>query len=531
MSLTSFNFLVFLAITVVLYYIVPKRFQWLLLLIASYAFYLFSSVKAVFFILATTVISYAAGRVMQGIRDDYKKQIPNLSKEEKRAAKKTTGDKIHRIQVLAIILDLGILIVVKYLNFLTSNLNSMFSLFHFDAKIPLVNMIVPLGISFYTFQSMGYLLDIGRGKYEAEKHFGKFALFVSFFPSIVQGPINRYNDAGYQLREPHAFSYDNLTYGSQLILWGFFKKLVIADRISTIVSTIFSATAGKYSGSVFFFGMIAYSIHIYCDFSGGIDITRGAAQLLGVDLPQNFQRPYFSTSVAEYWRRWHITLGAWMRDYVFYPIMLSKPVTKMGKFARKHLGSHAAKIVPSAITSFIVFFLIGIWHGANWRYVAFGLYNAVVVAGGVALAPAFTKAVEKLKINTSAFSWRLFQMVRTFLVLGFAKLLVKATRLKEAFRIIKKIFTDVDLDFLFGVDGQMFKLGLDQKNMFVLFLSVLTLLTVSILQETGMKMRETVAKQNIVFRWLVWLVLLTIVLVFGVYGPAYSAADFIYQAY
>ena len=530
MAFTSFNFLVFLTVTVILYYLVPKKAQWCLLLLASYTFYLFSGVAQVFFILGTTLINYVSGRIMQSMRDNMNAQ-KDLSKEEKKALKKTVTAKIHRVQVITILIDLAVLACVKYINFLTENINSVFSLFHFDASIPMINIIVPLGISFYTFMSMGYILDIGRGRYEAEKNLGKFALFVSFFPSIVQGPINRYNDMGKQLGEPHAFSYENLTFGAQLILWGFFKKLVIADRVSAIVTTVFTAKVSAYSGSVFFFGMLAYAAQIYCDFSGGIDIARGAARILGVEMPQNFERPYFSTSVADYWRRWHITLGAWMRDYVFYSIMLSKPITRLSKFARKHISSYAGKMVPSVITPFIVFFLIGIWHGASWKYVAFGLYNATIVASSVAFMPLFQKINEKLKIDTKAFSWKLFQIIRTFLVLGISKILVRAHRLKDAFRIIKKIFTDIDLDFMFGLDGKMFTLGVDQKNMLVLAIAILTLLVVSILQETGLKMRETIAKQNLYFRWLIWLGLFTVVLVFGVYGPAYSAADFIYQAY
>lgn len=535
MAFTSFSFLIFILTVTVLYYFVPKKFQWCLLLAASYAFYLFSGVKQLFFILATTVITYLSGRIMQKLRDNYKSALAALpedtSKEDKRKMKKAANEKIHKVQVATIIVDLGILAVVKYLNFAIANVNSLFTLFKYDASLPLLNIIVPLGISFYTFQSMGYIIDIGRGKYEAEKNFGKLALFVSFFPSIVQGPISRFDDVGKQLQQEHSFSFDNLVMGAELILWGFFKKLVIADRIAPVVSTVFAPGFRQYSGTQLFFGMLAYAVQIYCDFSGGIDIARGAAQILGIIIPDNFQRPYFSTSVSDYWRRWHITLGAWMRDYVFYSIMLSKPVQKASKSARKHINAHAAKVVPSAITSFIVFTLIGIWHGASWQYLAFGLYNATIVSLGVALDPLFKKALEKLKINTEAFSWKLFQIVRTFLVLGVSKVLVKAPGLKSAIIIVKKMLTDIDLDFIFGADGRIFEMGIDSKNMFILFIALIILVTVSILQENGMKIRETLAKQNTVYRWLILLVLLIIVLVFGTYGPGFTAADFIYQAY
>ena len=525
MSFTSISFILFLAVVTLLYYLVPKRFQWCLLLLASYAFYLSSGVKQVFFLIATTVVNYVAGRIMQSMRDKFRAQT-GLDKEQRREQKKAVNKRIHRVQVIAIIIDLAILILLKFLNPIIGNLNVAFTLFKYDRQLPLINIIVPIGISFYTFMSMGYLIDVGRGKYDAERNIGKFALFLSFFPSIIQGPINRYNDVGQQLSQPHEFSYENLTFGAQLIIWGFFKKLVIADRAAMLVRTIFNGNPHAYPGTVLFIGMLAYSAQIYGDFSGGIDIARGAAQILGINMPINFERPYFSTSVSDYWRRWHITLGAWMRDYVFYPIMLSKTVTGLGKSARKHFGSYGAKVVPSIITSFVVFFLVGIWHGVAWHYVAFGLFNATVVAGGVALAPAFAKMTEALKIRTDTFSWKLFQITRTFLLMGIGKILAVNSSLIVGLKIIKRVLTNITPWVI--TDGTLFTLGLDPLEMFILFMALLTLLTVSILQERGVKMRETIAKQNLAFRWIVYLVALFVVIIFGIYGSGYNAADFIY---
>lgn len=534
MGLTSFSFLVFLLAVVAVYYIIPKKFQWVLLLVVSYAFYLFSGIKQVAFILATTVISYVAGLIMQKMRDKNKAliaQLPAEDKLKKRELKKAVKGKIKKVQAAAVVLDLLLLAVVKYSNFAIESVNSLFSLFKWDASIPLINIIVPLGISFYTFASMGYIIDVGRGKYDAERNIGKFALFVSFFPTIIQGPISRYDDVGIQLQQEHKFDYNNIVMGAELILWGFFKKLVIADRVSPLVQTIFSADYKQYTGTEFFFAMLCYALQIYCDFSGGIDITRGAAKALGIELPQNFERPYFSTSVSDYWRRWHITLGSWMRDNVFYAVMLSKPVQSISKWGRKHISTHAGKVIPSVVTSFVVFFLIGIWHGASWQYVAFGLYNAIIVSAGVAFDPTNKKLVEKLRIKTDTFSWRLFQITRTFLVLSISKVLVKAPGLSAAFYIVRKMFTDIDLDFITGLDGRLYSLGIDSRNMFILFLCVIVLLVVSILQENGVKIRETINSQNLWFKWLILLILLTVVLVFGSYGPGVSATDFIYKAY
>lgn len=535
MSFTSFAFLACLFILTLIYYLVPKKAQWVILLIASYAFYIFSGVKAVVYLVGVTAIGYAAGLIMQKMRDNYKKEIaslgPDADKAVKREIKKKGTDKIKKVQALFVVICLGILIVVKYLNDGIGNLNEIFSLFRYDVTVPYINILVPLGISFFTFQSLGYIVDIGRGKYDAERNFFKYALFISFFPSIVQGPINRFNDVGKQLISEHKFDYNNFVWGAELILWGFFKKLVIADRVAPIVTTVFSADYLNYSGTEYLFAIIAYGMQIYGDFSGGIDIARGAAQILGIDMPDNFQRPYFSTSLAEFWRRWHITLGGFMRDYVFYSIMLSKPITKMSKWAKKHISAYMGKTLPSIITSFCVFTLIGIWHGANSKQVAFGLYNATVVSLGIALTPVFNWIIQKLKINTGNFSYKVFQIVRTFLVISIARIFPKAPSLHAALHIIKAIFTDIDPNCILGGKRTIFSLGVDGKNLFVVFIACLVLLTVSVLQENGLKIRETLSKQSWVFRWTLILLLFIVVLVYGVYGPGFSASDFIYQAY
>lgn len=534
MSFTSFNFLAFLFAVIVVYYLVPKKLQWLILLLASYGFYLSTGTGNVLYVLFTTLFTYCGGLAMQKLRDDnlaaIKAMGDSVTKEQKREMKKAVGKKVRTIQVITVLVNLGVLIFVKASGFFALNLNRIFGLFAWDASIPMINVIAPLGLSYFTFNSIGYLVDVGRGKHDAERHLGKFALFVSFFPSIVQGPLFRYNDVGMQLQQPHNLEYNNLKFGAQLMLWGCFKKLIIADRVAPIVAIIFSEDfiASGFNGSHVFFGVLAYSFQIYCDFSGGTDITRGAAQMMGINLPENFNQPFFATSMADFWRRWHMSLGAWMREFVFFPVMLSKPVTALSKKARKNYGSYAGKIVPSVIAPLIVFFLIGIWHGITWQYIANGLYNAILISSSVALAPVYKKLGEVLRVNTEAFSFRLFQMLRTFVLLCISRVIVKAPSLYDALRMIKRMFTSWDPDFLLGLDGDIFTYGVDEKEMLVLAVSVLILLVVGILRESGIKIRETLAKQNLIFRWAVILALLVFILIFGIYGPAYDARDFIY---
>lgn len=541
MALTSFNFLLFFFGVLVLYYLIPRKYQWFLLLAASYCFYLFSGVGQILYILGTTAVSYGSARLMQKHRDACQDQIDalgsDITKEQKKQLKKQAAGRIHTIQVVTVLINLAVLAYVKYLNFFIGNLNSLFSLFAWDASIPLTNILAPLGISYYTFNSIGYLIDVGRGRYRAETHLGKFALFVSFFPSIVQGPLNRYSDLGMQLQQPHELNYDNLKFGAQLMLWGFFKKLVIADQIASIAGTIFSPDYHVAKGAEVFLGVIAYSFQIYGDFSGGVDITRGAAQMLGIILPNNFQRPFFATSMADFWRRWHMSLGNWMKEYVFFPVMVSKPVASASKFFRKRFGAYAGKVVPSVAAPLVVFFLIGIWHGITWQYIVNGLYNALIIASSVALEPVYKKTAEKLRVNTEAFSFRLFRMLRTLVLVCISRVITRAPSLGEAVRMLKlvirdRVFLSIDgLDFISGASGEIFSYGVSEKEMFVLFLALLVLLAVSILQESGMKIRETLAKQNLLFRWMMILLLLLVVLVFGVYGPEYDARAFIYGGF
>lgn len=538
MTYTSDDFLLFLGLTVFLYYLIPKKFkkyQWVVLLIASYAFYLSTGIAQVIFIVASTIITYVSTILMQKIRIKNKEQIAALpetiTKEEKKAVKNKLSKKIKRVQVTTILLHLGLLGVVKYLNDLFADFNSVATMFKWNVNLPFVNMIVPLGISFFTFASIGYVIDIGRGKYEPEKNILKVGLFVSFFPSIVQGPINRFDDVGTQLFEEHPFDYDRFVKGAELMLWGFFKKLVIADRAMNIVTTVFSENYADYNGTQFLFAVTIYFVQIYTDFSGGIDVARGAAELFGIVLPENFRQPLFATSMADFWTRWHISLTMWMREYVFYPVMLSKPVLALSKKANKRFGKFAGKLVPSTITPFVVFFLMGIWHGADAPHILYGIYNAFAVAAAVALDPINTKIKQFFKVNTEVFSYKVFCMIRVFIIGSGSRLIVKAPSITALKYMVKQIFTTIDLNFIFGITDEWYTLGLDIKNMIVMVFGLVILSIVSILRETGMDVRESLNKQNLVFRWAMLISLFLIVLIFGEYGPGYDASAFIYQAY
>ena len=511
MLFNSFTFMIFLPVVFLLYWFIFKRLKWqnLLILMASYVFYGWWDWRFLILIIITSASSFASGLLIKRYEGQRHLQ--------------------RAVSAANIVLNLGILGVFKYFNFFVDSLSSLLAAFGMTVDWPTMHIILPVGISFYTFQALSYSIDVYARRIEPTKDPIAFFSFISFFPQLVAGPIERATNLLPQMQRERTFDYAVAVDGLRQMLWGFFKKLVIADRISPVVSQIFVVNYKDYSGTMLFIGVIMYAIQIYCDFSGGIDITRGAAQMLGIELPLNFERPYFSKSVAEYWRRWHITLGAWMREYVFYPIMLSKPMSKLSKKVKDKYGQQKSKYVPSVITPFIVFILIGIWHGANWRYVAFGLYNAVVVAGSVALEPLFSKMSAKLKIKTESAGWQIFRVVRTFLILIFSKAIVKSPSLKVAAGIIFRMLTNFNIHIVGEFLDKDFDLGI--KNWIVFGLALILLFAISLMQEFGIHIRKSIAKWNIVPRWLVYFAMLLIILIFGIYGPSYDASEFIYQAY
>lgn len=532
MAFTSVLFVVFLFVVATSYFLTPKRYRWVTLFIANYVFYLMAGAGYFIYLLATTVSIYIAalklGQMSKKNKVDFAASKGEMDKEEKKAWKANFTKKKRMVLIPVLLFNLGILAVLKYYNFVGANLNAIFDYFSVGAKIPMHHFLLPLGISFYTFQSVGYLIDVYREKYEPERNLAKFALFISFFPQIVQGPIGRYNVLAEQLYRPNEFSYERVKFGIQLMLWGAFKKLVIADRAAVVVDTVFGYPE-TFGGTYVAVAALIYCIQLYGDFSGGIDIATGAAQILGIQIEKNFERPYLATSIPDFWRRWHMSLGAWFRDYVFYPLSLSKFFTKVGKKGRKFFGNYIGKLLPVLIPQFIVFFLIGIWHGAEWKYIAFGFYNGTLIVLGILFDQPLKKTVDRFHIRTECFSWRLFQVLRTLILVALGKIITRAAGVSESVYMIRSMVANWDGSVL--INGGLLQLGLDIHDLVILLLSSLTLLTVSLLQESGVQVRMALAKQNLVFRWIIYLAAIFSLLLFGVYGLNYDASDFIYRGF
>ena len=373
--------------------------------------------------------------------------------------------------------------IMKYTNFMLGNIDAVLRLFGSGKQIGVLNLTLPLGISFYTFQSISYVVDVYRGKHKAQGNFFKHALFVSFFPQLLQGPIGRYERLGSQLYEGHSYNLKELQFGVQRILWGFFKKMVLADRVNAAVLLIFH-NYWNYGGWYNVLGVLLYSIQLYADFSGGIDIVIGIAQMFGITMDENFRQPYFSRSISEFWRRWHITLGTWMKDYVFYPFCLSKAMNKFGKWGKKHLGDHVGKTLPICLSNLLIFFIVGIWHGAEWRYIMYGMYNGVIIAFSNLVEPLYKKCLHACHINPHKKWWQCVQILRTFILVNIGWVFdCSAAGMESAIRMIKRMITDLRFDQL---NAGMFKsIGLTSVDYIFLLAGCVVVLIISCLLYTS----------------------------------------------
>lgn len=522
MAFTSFDFLIFALLTLTAYYAIPIKGRWLVLLFASYSFYIISSPKTFVFILFTTLVTFFCGRCIGKCNEEHKaylaKRKADISRDEKKAAKAKNQSRKKKYVALALVLDFGVLAVLKYFRYYLAELGAGFDL---------GEVLIPLGISFYTFQSAAYIIDIYRDKISSDTNFLKFALFISFFPQIIQGPISRHDQLANQLYEGHRFEYQNLTHGAQLIMWGFFKKLVIADRVAILCDQVFD-NYGDYTGGAVFVALLFYTIQIYADFSGGIDIARGVAQCMGIEMTNNFMRPYFSDSLSSFWNRWHISLSHWCRDYIFYPVAMSKFFGKLGKSLRGVLGDRVGKLIPVIIAQYATFITIGIWHGAEFKYVAYGLYNGTIIVLGLLLAPHFKKIMRKLRINEASWWWKSFQYIRTFFIVVFGRIFPRAESFSVAVMMFGSIFVkNQNVPFT----DTILSLGLNEVDFLVIIVSCILWFLISYIEETRCQVRDLLDEKPLGLRWALLLALFAAILSLGIYGPGYDASAFIYRGF
>ena len=531
MTLISFEFALLWLVTGILYYAIPLKKRWVVLLGSSLVFYFIGGISTGYFMLFTVACIWLIALWLDKfnkIQKAYLDAHPDMSRDKKKKYRLFIQRKKRLILALGLVVCFGFLVFLKYFNFLSEQTFSILHLFKVQAEAPKINIALPLGISFYTLQATSYIIDVYRGKLEAEKNPAKIALFVCFFPQIIQGPIGRYGTLAPQLFKGNRFDPVKFKHGLELALWGVIKKLTIAEYVGFIADNVFDNYT-QYTGFVIFLGSVAYGFQVYADFSGGMDIITGIAETFGIEMAVNFERPYFARSIAEFWRRWHITLGAWMRDYVFYPLSLSKAFAKLGKKTKKVFGTYIGKMLPTFLASFISFMLVGIWHGSSWKYIAYGLWNSVIITGSILLDPVYKKVIEKLKINTDAFSWKLFQIVRTFFLVSIGRIFSRADSLRDSLAMLKRMFSEFN-PWIF-TNGTVLKLGANGKQLLLIAVMLLVLLVVGIMQENGMKLRQKLDEQNILFRWIVIIAAVCFVMIYGAYGSGFSASDFVYQQF
>ena len=529
MAFNTMAFLLFFIVVLILYYVVPRKFRWVFLLLSSYFFYLYASVKFAFFIILTTITSYL---VALYISKTHKEETAIGANKEvevslRKAQKKVVKRKRKTALVTLLVLNFGILVFLKYFNFFSANLNAVFESLSYTGKIPSLNLILPLGISFYTFQTMSYVIDVYCGKVEAERNIGKVALFVSFFPQIIEGPIGRFKDLAPQLYSTEKGNPRDIVMGIQLMMWGYFKKMVIADRVAIIADYVF----GHYlnvSGLGVAFGVFMYAIQDYTDFSGCIDIARGCAKAMGIDMAENFRRPYFSKTIPEFWRRWHMSLGAWMKDYVFYPVSLTKGMRNLSKFTKKRFGKFLSRTLPVAIGNILVFFLVGVWHGASWNYIVWGLFYGFLIAIGSLMKPIFTWMTDKLHIKTESKLFILFQIARTFWITCIGCIIFRADGLQAAWEVFTKSFQmfHVPPGFL----TEMLTFGLNKMNYIALLVSLLILFIADVMQEK-MVVREWLERRNFIIRIAIYVIGFAMIFALGVYGPGVTPNQFVYMQF
>lgn len=495
MLFNSFQFIVFFPVVLIVYYVMPDRIKYLWLLVSSYYFYMCWNAKYALLLLTSTLITYISGLLIEKI-----KKIDRTEKCKIKLKKWVVAG--------SVLCNLSILFYFKYINFTLGVLANIFEKIGIQLEVPVFDIILPVGISFYIFQALSYTIDVYRDEIYAEKNFFRYALFVSFFPQLVAGPIERSKNLLKQLAIPKKFDFDRGREGLLLMIWGFFLKLVIADRITIFVDVVYG-DYNTFGGWYIVVATMLFAVQIYCDFAGYSIIAMGAAKFLGIELMENFDAPYLATSVSEFWRKWHISLTSWFKDYLYIPLGGSKK----GKL-RKY------------INKIIVFLVSGLWHGANLSFVAWGFINGMYQVIGEILQPARDKVVKIFNLNRASLGHKIMKGFITFLLIDFSWIFFRASGFREAIEIIKSMFTFNNPWIFF--DDSLYLCGLDGKNFRIMIFSIIILFIADIFKKKGIKVRREIAKQDYWCRCLIMIAAICFILIFGIWGSGYDIAGFIY---
>ena len=492
MLFNSFEFLIFFPSVVALYFLLPHRFRWVLLLLASYVFYMFWRVDYAIILVVSTLIDYTTGRMMAQYADDEKKKRkPWLW--------------------VSLISNLGILFAFKYYNFFGTAAEDLSTLLGMNYAAPVFKLLLPMGISFYTFQTMSYSIDVYYGRVKAERHLGIFALFVTFFPQLVAGPIERAGNLLDQLKQRHEFDYQRVTDGLKLMGWGLFKKVVIADRLAVMVNQVYN-NPESYEGIPLMLATFFFALQIYCDFSGYSDIAIGAAQVMGFRLMENFKRPYFSKSISEFWGRWHISLSTWFRDYLYIP-----------------LGGNRVVKWRWYYNLFIVFLVSGLWHGANWTFIVWGALHGFYLIFAEMTKKQRNSLVDRLGFTKWPTLYNLLQVSTTFALVCLAWVFFRANSIGDAWYITTHMFSGFVESIMkvgFNVDGFRYKWLLLEQPIIEIIVSFGFIISMELIHyiQRQRSVRKIVSQFPFIYRWSLYSFFIFVLLFFG----KFTSSEFIY---
>lgn len=490
MLFNSISYLLFFPVVCLLNFILPRRIRPLCLLVASYFFYMCWNASYALLMLTSTAITYGSGIMIQRYHD-------------------TGKHKAMKVCVaLSFLSNLLILVFFKYANFIVTNVNELMVILGGQHQIGYFNVLLPVGISFYTFQALGYTMDVYRQTVQAEKNFIHYALFVSFFPQLVAGPIERTGNLLPQLKEKRKFSVDAARDGLLWIAWGLFMKMVLADNLARIVNPVYDQFA-NYSGVEIIIATFCFAFQIYCDFAAYSTIAYGSAKVMGIQLMENFRSPYFGTSVAGFWRRWHISLTTWFTDYLYIP-----------------LGGNRKGTMRKYANTMIVFLVSGFWHGANWTFVLWGVLNGAMIVVGEATKGVRERGMRALGIQPESKSHVFFQRVITFLLINCTWVFFRAPDIETALQIFQRIFSNLSVHKLFS--ASIFAMWPNAQVLFVVLCAMIVLLFVDGRRNQGLMLHDIVLNQGLFLRWAVYIGLLFAIIIFGVYGKIFAQTRFIY---
>ena len=499
MLFNTIEFFVFYIIVLTVYFIIPKKLRCVWLLVSSYFFYMQWNAKYASLIAFSTLITYICALGLERIGDN-----PGKDKTIERRKK--------LIVAFCIIINLLILAFFKYCNFLIDTINGFAAVLRMRAISGRLNLLLPVGISFYTFQALGYIIDVYRGEIKAERNIVRYALFVSFFPQLVAGPIERSKNLMGQFRNIESiklFDIRRIASGTILVVWGLFLKMVIADRAAILVDNVYDDYR-MYGGTELIIAAILFSIQIYCDFASYSIIAIGTARILGFELMENFNAPYLARDIRDFWDRWHISLSTWFRDYLYIP-----------------LGGNRKGKLRKNLNLLIVFLVSGLWHGAGWNFVAWGFMHGLFRVIGETTISIRKKLIDKFEVNTECFSYRLLRVICTFVMTTFAWIFFRSSGIKDALRYIKRIIFKPTPWLL--TDGRIYELGLDRIEFNILIFALVILVVVDLLRlKKNIKFDDFLLSQNLWFECVVVIGLIVLTLTFGIYGPGVDAKQFIY---